>query len=63
VSRSAEDLVVITTPLAVPVDLLQATTARLFAGGGIVADSDPDTEAAEVAAKFRVFQSALSMPA
>ena len=42
---------------------LQATTARLFAGGGIVADSDPDTEAAEVAAKFRVFQSALSMPA
>jgi menaquinone-specific isochorismate synthase len=41
---------------------LQETTARLFAGGGIVADSEPDTEAAEVAAEFRVFQSALSMP-
>lgn len=39
---------------------LQDRTARLFAGGGIVADSDPDTEAAEVAAKFRVFQSALT---
>ena len=33
--------------------------ARLFAGGGIVADSDPGTEAAEVAAKFRAFRSAL----
>jgi menaquinone-specific isochorismate synthase len=39
---------------------LRDATARLFAGGGIVADSDPDTEAAEVAAKFRVFRSALT---
>jgi menaquinone-specific isochorismate synthase len=35
--------------------------ARMFAGGGIVADSDPDTEAAEAAAKFRAFQSALAV--
>lgn len=35
-------------------------TARLFAGGGIVAGSDPGTEAAEAAAKFRAFQSALT---
>lgn len=34
-------------------------TARLFAGGGIVAGSDPGTEAAGAAAKFRAFQSAL----
>ena len=34
-------------------------SARLFAGGGIVAGSDPDTEAAEVAAKFRAIRSAL----
>jgi menaquinone-specific isochorismate synthase len=33
--------------------------ARLFAGCGIVADSDPDTEAAEAAAKFRAIKSAL----
>jgi menaquinone-specific isochorismate synthase len=39
---------------------LKDNTARLFAGGGIVAGSDPDTEAAEVAAKFRVIQSALA---
>jgi menaquinone-specific isochorismate synthase len=36
------------------------STARLFAGGGIVADSDPGAEAAEVAAKFRAMRSALS---
>jgi menaquinone-specific isochorismate synthase len=39
---------------------VNGATARLFAGGGIVADSDPDTEAAEVTAKFRAFQSALA---
>ncbi|HEX8007102.1 MAG TPA: isochorismate synthase [Trebonia sp.] len=39
---------------------LRGETVRLFAGGGVVADSDPDTEAEEVAAKFRVFQSALT---
>jgi menaquinone-specific isochorismate synthase len=38
---------------------LDGATARLFAGGGIVADSDPATEAAEAAAKFRVMRSAL----
>lgn len=38
---------------------VNGNTARLFAGGGIVADSDPATEAAEAAAKFRAFQSAL----
>jgi menaquinone-specific isochorismate synthase len=38
---------------------VNGATARLFAGGGIVADSDPDTEAAEVTAKLRAFQSAL----
>lgn len=39
---------------------LSEATARLFAGGGIVVGSDPVTEADEVAAKFRVIQSALS---
>jgi menaquinone-specific isochorismate synthase len=39
--------------------MVRGATARLFAGGGIVAGSDPDTEAAEVAAKFRAFRSAL----
>lgn len=34
-------------------------TARLFAGGGIVADSEPAVEAAEVAAKFRAMRYAL----
>jgi menaquinone-specific isochorismate synthase len=38
---------------------VNGNTARLFAGGGIVADSDPAAEAAEAAAKFRAFQSAL----
>ncbi len=33
--------------------------ARLFAGGGIVADSDPAAELAETQAKFRPMQSAL----
>ncbi len=33
--------------------------ARLFAGGGIVADSDPAAELAEAQAKFRPMQSAL----
>ncbi|WP_028934780.1 isochorismate synthase [Pseudonocardia spinosispora] len=38
---------------------LSGRTARLFGGGGIVADSDPDTEVAEVAAKMSAFRSAL----
>ncbi|MBE9374905.1 isochorismate synthase [Saccharopolyspora sp. HNM0983] len=33
--------------------------ARLFAGCGVVADSDPDSEAAEAAAKLRAVQEAL----
>ena len=38
---------------------LKGTRARLFAGGGIVADSDPAAELAETQAKFRPMQSAL----
>ncbi len=38
---------------------LSGSTARLYAGGGIVADSEPDNEAAEAAAKFRPVRSAL----
>jgi menaquinone-specific isochorismate synthase len=38
---------------------LDGPTARLFAGCGVVADSDPDSEAAEVAAKMRAVRSAL----
>lgn len=38
---------------------LDGRTARLRAGGGIVADSDPDTEVAEATAKFRAIQQAL----
>jgi menaquinone-specific isochorismate synthase len=38
---------------------LNGPTARLFAGGGVVADSDPDTEVAEVAAKMVAVRSAL----
>jgi menaquinone-specific isochorismate synthase len=38
---------------------VNGATARLFAGGGVVAGSDPDVEAAEVAAKMLAVQSAL----
>ena len=38
---------------------LAGSTARLFAGCGIVADSDPDTEVAEAAAKLVAVRSAL----
>lgn len=38
---------------------LDGTSARLFGGGGIVADSDPDTEVKEVAAKMVPIRSAL----
>ena len=38
---------------------LDETRARLFAGGGIVADSDPAAELAETQAKLRPMQSAL----
>ncbi len=38
---------------------VDGTRARLFAGGGIVADSDPASELAEAQAKFRPMQSAL----
>jgi menaquinone-specific isochorismate synthase len=38
---------------------VDGTRARLFAGGGIVADSDPESELAEAQAKFRPMQSAL----
>jgi menaquinone-specific isochorismate synthase len=39
--------------------LLSGPSARLFAGCGIVADSDPAAELAEAQAKFRVMQDAL----
>ena len=45
--------------LALRCALLSGSTARLFGGGGIVADSDPDTEVAEVAAKMLAVRSAL----
>lgn len=38
------------------------TTARLFAGVGVVADSDPDAELAETRAKFQAMLSALVRP-
>ena len=38
------------------------TTARLFAGGGIVADSEPLAELAETQAKFQAMLSALVRP-
>jgi menaquinone-specific isochorismate synthase len=38
---------------------LHGATARLFAGGGIVAGSDPDAEVAEAAAKFIPMREAL----
>ena len=38
---------------------LSGSTARLFAGCGLVADSDPETEAAEAAAKFIPMREAL----
>jgi menaquinone-specific isochorismate synthase len=38
---------------------LNGTGARLFAGCGIVADSDPAAELAEAQAKFRPMQNAL----
>jgi menaquinone-specific isochorismate synthase len=38
---------------------LDGSSARLFGGGGIVADSDPDTEVKEVAAKMIPVRSAL----
>ncbi|MFP5019704.1 isochorismate synthase [Pseudonocardia phyllosphaerae] len=39
---------------------LTGHTARLFAGGGIVADSDPDAEVCEAAAKMRAVRDALA---
>jgi menaquinone-specific isochorismate synthase len=38
---------------------IDGSRARLFAGGGIVADSDPAAELAEAQTKFRVMQYAL----
>jgi len=39
---------------------LRGNSARLFAGCGLVTDSDPDTELAETDAKFRAVRDALS---
>jgi menaquinone-specific isochorismate synthase len=40
---------------------LSGTSARLFAGCGLVADSDPDTELAEATAKLRAVRDALDI--
>jgi menaquinone-specific isochorismate synthase len=42
---------------------LDGSVARLFAGCGVVAGSDPDTEVREAAAKFRPVREALAGPA
>jgi isochorismate synthase EntC len=39
---------------------VSGTTARLFAGNGIVADSDPATELAETQAKLQAILGALT---
>ena len=41
---------------------IDGATARVFAGNGIVADSDPDTELAETQAKLQAMLSALVRP-
>jgi menaquinone-specific isochorismate synthase len=41
---------------------IEHTTARLFAGVGVVADSDPDAELAETQAKFQAMLSAIVRP-
>jgi isochorismate synthase EntC len=38
------------------------TSARLFAGGGIVADSEPAAELAETQAKFQAMLAAIIRP-
>ncbi len=42
--------------------IVDGPTARLFAGVGVVADSDPDAELAETDAKFRAVLSAVVQP-
>jgi menaquinone-specific isochorismate synthase len=42
---------------------VEGARARLFAGGGIVAQSDPESELAETESKFRVMREALTDPA
>ena len=41
---------------------IDGTSARVFAGNGIVGDSDPDTELAETRAKFQAMLNALVRP-
>jgi menaquinone-specific isochorismate synthase len=41
---------------------VEGTTARLFAGVGVVADSDPDAELAETRAKLQALLSAIVRP-
>ena len=41
---------------------ITGATARLFAGGGIVADSEPDAELAETQAKLQAMLSAIVRP-
>jgi len=41
---------------------LDGTTARVFAGVGVVADSDPELELAETRAKFQAMLNAILRP-
>lgn len=41
---------------------VEGARARLFAGGGIVAQSEPESELAETESKFRVMREALTDP-
>ena len=45
--------------IALRCGLLEGNAARLFAGCGIVADSDPDAEVAEAQSKFVPMRDAL----
>ncbi|MDA8369449.1 MAG: isochorismate synthase [Nocardiopsaceae bacterium] len=48
--------------IALRCGLIEGSRARLFAGCGIVAGSDPEAELAEAEAKFRVMRTALTDP-
>jgi menaquinone-specific isochorismate synthase len=48
--------------VAIRCAFIEGATARLFAGNGIVADSDPDAELAETQAKFQALLHALVRP-
>ena len=51
-----------TWAVAIRSAIVEGTTARLFAGVGVVADSDPAAELAETEAKFQAVLSAIVRP-